>query len=735
MKDSQKVRRVIHLEDEEVYEHHLAPRFPPQILYQRVRLVSEAAKFIADESVVGFIMDHRLPMESPHEVKSSTQLIERIRRERPEVPIVVLSNFPDDPSTYELMREGLLSREDIFRKMAILEEDEIVRLFGRLRLGESRKTYPPIPPDQELRLSIEDVAGLDPRLQRLTAEYRRGIRPSATASTKKGEVAVLGRVNNLTAWEDLDSVRRGISIPSPSGGEWVVTARIPIENLESVCQLPFVLSFKAAERLRPACQTTLQEIGADPLSSLASGGPGRGVVVGIVDSGGDFAHQSFRNGDGSSRMLALRVLRAGEDGPRDALFKWEEINGALVKGEPEESYTALGYHPREASHGTHVMDIAAGKSGLAFEAGLVFVDVALDDIAWEGSEVTRASMGDSAQLLEAVNFIFNEAQDRPSVVNVSLGANGGPHDGTTSVERGIDWLVSSAPNRAVVISARNAFDKGIHAAGRVPANGSFDLEWQIQAGAESHFELEAWYSAKDEFSAELLNPSGVCLGTLRLGGKRLEATDKKGRTTIALAHVRDPDNGDHQIGLYLAQGLPAGVWRLRLHGLQVSDGSFHAWIERDDTGSSSFLPPHDNSHTLGSISCGHHSIAVGCYDAHQEGLPIAEFSSAGPTRDGRQKPEISAPGVDVWAASSGSGNGRIMKSGTSMAAPVVAGVVALMLAEAEALGMKLPVSTIRNLLQITARKNPPDSVWDERYGWGRVDAKAAVEAVQRLHKP
>ena len=164
--------------------------------------------------------------------------------------------------------------------------------------------------------------------------------------------------------------------------------------------------------------------------------------------------------------------------------------------------------------------------------------------------------------------------------------------------------------------------------------------------------------------------------------------------------------------------------------LSGSDGSFHAWIERDDRAPSSFPAPLDNTHTLGSLSTGHLSVVVGSYDAHKDSKPLSWFSSAGPTRDGREKPELSAPGHGVSAAHSRTGDSVVRKSGTSMAAPAVAGVIALMLAEARARDGELSAGIIREVLQLAARSDPPQGDgWNDRYGVGRIDANAAVQAV------
>jgi subtilisin family serine protease len=172
---------------------------------------------------------------------------------------------------------------------------------------------------------------------------------------------------------------------------------------------------------------------------------------------------------------------------------------------------------------------------------------------------------------------------------------------------------------------------------------------------------------------------------------------------------------------------------VRLRGDSIADGRFHAWIERDNSFASRFAPPHDDTHTIGTVSCGRLCIAVGSYDAHKPSRPLSYFSSSGPTRDGREKPEVSAPGHNVRAALSSSGNGTRLMSGTSMAAPAVAGMVALMYGEARRHGLDLSIQQLRELLIASARRDPPQGGnWHPRYGHGRVHARAAVQAVRDL---
>ena len=180
------------------------------------------------------------------------------------------------------------------------------------------------------------------------------------------------------------------------------------------------------------------------------------------------------------------------------------------------------------------------------------------------------------------------------------------------------------------------------------------------------------------------------------------------------------------VGIWLARGLSAGNWTIRLRSVDGTAVDYHAWIERLDRQQSSFASP-VLTHTLGSISTGHESVVVGSYDAHKPAFPLSSFSSAGPTRDGRQKPELSAPGGQVLAARSRTGTGLTRKSGTSMAAPAVAGLIALIFAEARRNGISLSSTQLRTRLMTMTDRNPPataNGVWDERFGQGRASAKA-----------
>lgn len=591
----------------------------------------------------------------------------------------------------------------------------------------------------------ESFTDIDPRIQLHLDRRARGLVPPATASTAEGEIAVIAKVSDLTSWLNRSEVFAGANLGNTPDGTHIVTARVPLNRVEILRQLPYVQSLKASQILKPALKSTIEEIKAriDLQPPLAQGQQGKGVIVGIIDYGCDFLHQNFRNPDGTTRILALwdQTVNFGTSSHLGygRVYSQTEINAALRSVDP---YISLGHNPGRASHGTHVMDIACGSGGgsrvpgVAPQADIIFVQISASDIPWQGSDVVGSNFGGSVQLLEAIQFIFGQAGTRPCTINISLGTNGGPHDGTSLVEQGIDAVVTAQPNRAVVIAASNSYEDGIHAGGKVVQGSFIDLIWQIGQFDFTHNELEIWYSKNDQLKLELIDQDNHSIGEVDLGSSA-RILNQANELLFFVAHRQgDPNNGDNTIGIFMSteamsSSLPPKL-KLRLHGVTILDGQFHAWIERDDNGQSSFAPPHDNSHTLGSISCGKQSIVVGSYDAHTSGQPLSWFSSAGPTRDGRHKPEISAPGHNVWAANSSTHIGVTRMSGTSMAAPAVTGVVALILAEAHSLNKDLTVEQIRDILSETARLSPPNMAWNDRYGMGRVDASASVQKVRDL---
>ncbi len=472
---------------------------------------------------------------------------------------------------------------------------------------------------------------------------------------------------------------------------------------------------------------------------------GRDVVVGVVDWGFDFAHADFRNKDGSTRILALWDQRGSRRPASPEPFGYgivhdrDAINRALQSKEP---YAALGYHPADADtgigcHGTHVASIAAGSggddrpAGIAPEADLVLVHNA----PWDEAEPSK--LGDSVTLLEGIDFISQTAGTRPWVINLSMGRHGEQHDGSTLIEQGLDAAIRSTPGRAICLSAGNYYDKKVHASGQLRPTQERTLIWEILEGKPTYNQMEFWYSWQDKFELSLRSPDGNIAARVKVGER---AKLLLGGKEVGNVYHRsqEPNNLDSHITIYLYREAPPGEWQVTLVGTDVIDGRYHAWIERDVSCprcQSRFRPDDaDTRSTTGTICNGRRTIAVGAYDFHDPDRRIGRFSSVGPTRDGRLKPDLCAPGVSVLAARSAQRNRTdtpllTRMSGTSMASPHVAGTVALMF---QASRRRLRIEETHNLLLEHATRIGESVENPDRYGIGFLDIVAVVEAASKV---
>lgn len=531
----------------------------------------------------------------------------------------------------------------------------------------------------------------------------------------------------------------------------IVTGRAPLGRIVALRQNPSIASLKASLAFGPSLRDSVAHIRAQPEIIRQHANQqfsGRGVVVGFIDWGCDFAHANFRDMHGSTRLLALWDQRPdySVDSPRPygygRVMERADINAALAADDP---YAALGYDPSEAdfdgngTHGTHILDIAAGNGrapgsapGVAPDAEILFVHLRGDDT------LPQETLGDSVRLLEAVRWVLDRAGERPVVINLSLGRTGGPHDGTTLVERALDHAVAEQPGRAIVMSTGNYFSARLHSNGRLRPGQTHDLRFRVPRHRRGSVEMEIWYSGHDEFVAELIDPAGETVCRAELGNSAAARTAK---STVATVYHRrhDPNNHDHQINMFLWPEAAGGLWTVRLTARRVSSGQFHAWLERvpkryQARFTSEFARRDSTTNT---ICNGRRTIAVGAYDLRLWEAPMARFSSSGPTRDGRAKPDIAAPGAGIEAARSRprgqmlASDDVVQKSGTSMAAPHVTGTVALMFEAA--LPGRLSIEQTRAALFSTAQSVLPRHSLDGiRSGAGRVDSARAVAAVQRM---
>jgi hypothetical protein len=322
------------------------------------------------------------------------------------------------------------------------------------------------------------------------------------------------------------------------------------------------------------------------------------------------------------------------------------------------------------------------------------------------------------------------------VLHLSAGKTGGPHRGDTLLERAVDAMLKQS-GIVLVQSVGNYAHTSMHAQARVGPDQRHVLDWLTPRDDRTPNELEIWYSGHDVFDVTLISPTGREF-TVGLDN-RLQLRD--GSTVWGNLYHRkhEPNSGFNHIVAYLYTAAPSGRWRIVMYGRDVVDGRLHAWIERDASGryQSRFPPSQASSrYTTNTICNSFCAVAVGAYDATQTDRPPTRFSSRGPTADGRQKPELAAPGFHIRAARSmprGGWHGErklCVKSGTSMAAPWVSGTVALMMAAA---GRSLSIHEIRRvLIGALDPHSGPSGRSSTRLGYGYLNVAAAVEAARAI---
>ncbi|MGE0102565.1 MAG: S8 family serine peptidase [Blastocatellales bacterium] len=570
-------------------------------------------------------------------------------------------------------------------------------------------------------LSVANASHIDPKLERQLVRSRNRIYRPASGSIKEGETAVILVVEEEGSLPG--NIRKILSIPLSGQLDkyYLVTARMPLSDVDKLDDKYLVKaasparSFATRQAAQPVetARSICEEIGLQMPGRSRSVGK---VIVGIIDFGIDFAHSHFLK-DGRTRIRAI-WNQAGRDNSTyvkyGALYRSGAIDRALNADDP---YAELGYGPpadsmyETGAHGTYVADIAAGSGfggqamGIAPDAEIVFVDLA----RFSSGNFAGSTYGDSAHLLEAVDFILHEAEDLPCVINISLGSNDGPHDGTTLVEIGIDRLIEKKKNCAVVIAGGNARKQKLHAKGSVKKKSILDLYWYVPPYDMTSNEIELWYPAGACLSVQILDPDNAPLSEPIGPGKDSNVRLGTGGSMLVINRKCDPvherfniQNKKGTIHVFYERRngyLKNGRWKIRLRNEQDSKIAFDAWIERDERGQSVFVErgksdfvdpesfyevsEHD---TLNSIAHGEKTLVVGSYNQLSSGRPSSSFSSyrkAG-SREANSsavRPDILAPGENILAAWSGTAVLRYRQTGTSMSAAIVTGVIARMFAE------------------------------------------------------
>jgi subtilisin family serine protease len=549
----------------------------------------------------------------------------------------------------------------------------------------------------------------------------------------------------------------GLEVNSRAGR--LMTVRCPLPLLSRLLNLPGIERVRVAERCKPNLDQSAPDVGVTSLRTLPppafTGQTGAGVLVGVVDTGIDYTHPDFQKADGTTRLVSIWDQFAPGTPPPGFSYGAEWLPPSINAGTANEIDTE--------GHGSHVMGIAAGDGSATGNAQPAFTYAG---VAPEADLCMVKTTFATTDIVDGVNYIFQKAASlgKQAVVNLSLGTQEGPHDGTLDMDLMLNAL--TGPGKIIVASAGNTGEDNLHGqltliSGTPDSMTLVVPNYVKNAGAANDFLLfSGWYSGSSQVSLTIVTPTGITIGPVATG------TNLTGQNTVdgwlnIFNGTTTPPNGDHEIYIELydalaAQAPKSGTWTFRFTPVSIGfSGRVDMYLYANNLGNGSLLAQWNQGlafgGVIGSPGDADSVIAVAahttkdCWDAI-DGFnycwnprpplnAIASFSSQGPRRDGALKPDLSAPGFGVTSTLSvdyiaqtaliATDGVHLNFAGTSMAAPHVAGGTALLLARSE--WANATPSVIKARLKSTARSDGftgsvPNDVW----GSGKVDLNAAL---------
>ena len=470
---------------------------------------------------------------------------------------------------------------------------------------------------------------------------------------------------------------------------------------------------------------------------------GQGIMIGFLDTGIDFESAVFRNQTGGTRIAGIwdQTIQTGtlpEGFYYGSEYTEEMINEALRSENPREIVPSVD----ENGHGTFLASVAAGQknlenqfSGAAPEAviGVVKLKEAKEYLKRFYEIHTEKPCYQDSDIMQGLRYLNELAAKRgvPLLLCVALGTNMGGHNGDSNLARMLGGYAGML-NRCVVIGGGNEAGSRHHFYGRFQDKRErMEAELRVESGTTG-FTAELWNTLPDIVTAYVISPSGERSPriSVRQGSKYTFDFVFDG-TRVEIEYRLLMENNDAQLIFFRFQGVAAGIWKIGVEPLYVSEGEFHIWLPvQEFLESDVYFLEADPDTTLTEPANAAGTMTVSYYNSVDNSIDI--HSGRGYTRGKMQKPDFAAPGVEITGALPG---GRfVTRSGSSAAAALAAGGAALLMewliGQPQIQG--ITNSQIRNMILFGTNKRGDMEYPNREWGYGTMDIYQSLERLREL---